>query len=73
MTDVEDMRAELIAVRVLLQCALRREWEATKKDPHWPDTVRVTGLQAVDFVHGQDPLHKEIRMKLVNATAEALS
>ncbi len=73
MADMEELRVEVSALRMLFEAALRREWDAQNRDPQWPDTLRVFGLQDVDRRYATDPLRQDIRLKLVEITQKALA
>ena len=68
-TDVEELRIEITAIRVLLEEALRREWEdKTNRNPQWTDNLRIYGLQEIERRVPSDPLKQEIRRKLIEIT-----
>jgi hypothetical protein len=57
------------AIRVLLEEALRREWEdKTNRNPQWTDNLRIYGLQEIERRFPSDPLKQEIRRKLIEIT-----
>jgi len=73
MSGTDGTRAELAALRMLVERSLRREWEDEHHDPQWLPTIQVKVASEIDKQYRSDSLRLEIRQKMIEITEASLS
>jgi hypothetical protein len=71
--SMEDLQAELIALRLLVTRQLRAEFDARNRDPAWHSALKVELLQTISLLRPRDdPLYSQIKAKGLDVIDESL-
>jgi hypothetical protein len=71
--SVEELQAELVALRLLVTRQLRAEFDARNRDPTWQSALKVEFLETMSLLRPRgDPLFSQIKAKGLDIIDESL-
>jgi hypothetical protein len=72
MSEIDELRAEVIALRALVIRDLRREHAAHNNDPTWESTIKVELMRTLAMIKRPQDIEPKIKAEALELIDEAL-